>query len=125
MSDNTEITQAIVDPKRTPVYLASEWSEHLRDQLREQVSAELGREIRHELKTIAEETYKQKNSNGDYLVFMSKNECTFSIVGCQNVNHPYYWCLFSVHSQHVYGDCIYSCLDLAMAIHSRKENDHE
>jgi hypothetical protein len=87
----------------------------IRDKLRHHLDYDQSKEIRNKLKSYAEQTYKPLHTDGAYLLFMNTNECSFSINGMQSTNHPYYWCLFSVKSQHVYGDCIEECLDNAIS----------
>jgi hypothetical protein len=85
----------------------------IKQELSKCVTYERGDVLRNELKLIAK-TYKKLNTDSDYLSFMNEHECTFSEVGKQSENSPYYWCLFTVKSQHVYGDCIEECLDKAI-----------
>ncbi len=64
------------------------------------------------IKALAE--YKPKHSPFEYLKFMNDNECSFTRQHPQSENHPYYLGLFTVMSQHGYGDCAEECLDNAM-----------
>lgn len=72
------------------------------------------RRIRHD---NALEHYSKKHSSKEYMKFISDNSDGFSIseVGKQNENHQEFMCLFTIVSQHVYGDCLAECLDKAIA----------
>ena len=85
-----------------------------REKLRDFVSYEEGKAIRNELHTIAMREYKPKHPDVDYLEFMNNNECTFTVIHPQSTNHPWYFGLFTIVSQHVYGDCVEECLDRAI-----------
>jgi hypothetical protein len=86
----------------------------LREKLKEFISYDKGKAIREKLHRFAKKNYVPKHSPSEYLKFMNANECDFTINHPQSVNHPWYFCLFTVVSQHVYGDCVEECLDNAM-----------
>ena len=73
-----------------------------------------GKRIRAEQHVEAKLNYRPKHGSERYLKFMNDNTCKFSINHPQSINHPTYFCLFTVKSQHVYGDCVEECLDKAM-----------
>ena len=78
------------------------------------VSADYGWNLRHRLHEIAALTYVPKRSAEQYIKWMNLNHPRFERVHGQDENHPNYLCLFTVVSQHVYGDCVEECLDVAM-----------
>jgi hypothetical protein len=85
-----------------------------RDQLRSGVNYDEGRKLRLKLKEHAKAYYVSNHTSSQYVDFMNEHECTFSVNGNQSTNHPYYWSLFTVASQHVMGDCVEECFDVAM-----------
>jgi len=85
-----------------------------RELLRSFISYDEGCKLRKQLHYTARNFYVPKHAPSEHLKFMNANECTFTTVHAQDTNHPYYFCLFTVKSQHVYGDCIEECLDKAM-----------
>ena len=85
-----------------------------RKKLTKFISYEEGQAIREQLHENALKEYKPTNSLSEYAEFMNKNDCTFATQQPQSRNHPWYFGLFSVVSQWVYGDCIEECLDRAM-----------
>jgi hypothetical protein len=86
----------------------------IREILKEFVKYQKGEALRKELHQIALDSYKPKYSPEVYLNFMNRHECSFTINGAQSTNHPYYFTMFSVVSQHVQGDCVQECLDKAI-----------
>ena len=91
----------------------------IRQTLRSFVFAERGRQLRQELNAIAKEHYIPRHTPEQYLAWMqSVQDLSFELVGYQCSNAPYYMSLFTIESQHVYGDCLTHCLDLAMLGHS-------
>jgi len=58
--------------------------------------------------------YQPKYTHYDYLDFMNRNAVSIDKISPQDTNHRYYFCLFSIPSQHVYGDCVEECLDNAI-----------
>ena len=84
--------------------------------LSEFVECSYGETLREELKTIADNTYKQKYSDTEYLNFMSEHEVSFEVVGAQSKNDPYYLEMFTVLTQHIYADNVRQLLDKAIDI---------
>ena len=78
------------------------------------ISYDEGTALRKERNLSALLNYKAKHSLEEYSHFMNKNPCDFSMVHTQDSNILSVWCLFTVKSQHVYGDCVEECLDKAM-----------
>ena len=85
----------------------------IRNKLRQFVMPEEGVKLRTMLKEYAERTYKPKYEIL-YLKYMNEYECSFDRNSAQSQNSPYVWTMFSIPSQHVMGDCIEECLDLAI-----------
>ena len=92
----------------------------MREKLKSFISYDAGKKIRKELHEIAKRDYVPQNKPEEYLKFMNDNECTFRINHPQSKNDPWYFCLFTVKSQHVLGDCVEECLDRAMSV--KKKN---
>ncbi len=88
--------------------------EQLREELKSHVEYKRGEIVRARLKQIAEENYIPKHTDKEYVDFMGRHECSVTINHAQSSNHPYYYQLFSVVSQHVMGDCMREVLDNAM-----------
>ena len=88
----------------------------IREQLKQHVVYQKGLDIRKQLKQYAELYYTPKHSPDVYMRYLRDNECSFRIAGAQSTNHPYYWEMFSIPSQHVYGDCIEECFDNAIDV---------
>lgn len=87
--------------------------EQIREILTGPVSFEQGRMLRRRLGELAT-TYQPRRTAADYMSWMNKNNVHVNEVGPQQSNHPYKLCMFTVPSQHVYGDSIEQCLDQAM-----------
>jgi hypothetical protein len=97
-----------------PALATEEDIKEIRKRLRSFVSYDLGRSLRKALKIHASKHYLPEHSSSEYLEFMNQNACDFTVNHPQADNHPFYWLLFSVPSQHVSADCIEECLDKAM-----------
>ncbi len=91
--------------------------EHLgmRDKLTKFIPYDEGVAIRKVLHEYAKKNYMPKHSYAEYFIFMNNHECSFDVCHAQSSNHPWYFGLFTVKSQHVYGDCVEECLDNAIA----------
>jgi hypothetical protein len=88
--------------------------DEIRKRLREFVEYTTAEELKQVLHTFAKGEYIPKNSPARYLEFMNDHVCSFEKCHPQSTNHPYYFGMFSVISQHVYGDVIEECLDQAI-----------
>jgi len=88
--------------------------EALRAKLADFVEYDTGKDIRNKIHEFAKENYNPVHSS-KYFEFMNDNECSFDVNHAQSENHPYYFTLFTVKSQHVMGDCIEECLDKAIS----------
>ncbi len=78
----------------------------MREQLKEFIGYDKGEKVRKELHGVAKEKYVPKHTPDEYFKFMNGNECSFIVNHPQAHNHPWYFCLFTVVSQHVHGDCV-------------------
>ncbi len=58
--------------------------------------------------------YAPKNASASYLKYLNENECSFIREEDHGVNYRGKWCMFSVASQHVYGDSVEECIDNAI-----------
>ncbi len=90
--------------------------EAIRNRLREFVTPGEGRELRLKLNDYACKHYKPKHSAEEHVSFMYRNEVSFEVNGWQSQNHPYYYSLFSVVTQHVLADSMTEALDKAIDI---------
>lgn len=95
----------------------------MRENLKAFISYEEGKQIRKQLHEIAKKEYEPKHLLDKYLLFMNNNECTFTIQYPQSQNCPWYFGLFTIVSQHVYGDCIEECLDKAITSKNKIEKN--
>jgi hypothetical protein len=86
----------------------------IRARLRSFVTANKGQLLRDDLETIASRVYSPKHSAEEYMVWIARNLPSFRRNHPQEQNAPFVLCMFSVASQHVYGDSIQECLDKAM-----------
>lgn len=89
-------------------------AEEIREKLSSFIEYEEGQDLRNRLKIMAVVTYIPKFDLEAYLHYMNSFPCSFDELHPQDTNHPYYWSMFSVPSQHVYGDCVEECLDKAI-----------
>jgi hypothetical protein len=94
--------------------------DQIRKALQSHVTSENGTEMRNFIHEWAKDNYIRKNTLSEYLRFMNDHNCTFEKVHPQSTNFPYYFSLFSVVSQSVYGDCIEECLDKAIEYENGK-----
>lgn len=90
--------------------------EELRKKLREFVTYEEGEKIRKQIRAWAIENYKQKYSDSEHLGFIKRNLPSITVQHPQSTNHPYYYRLFSVCTQHIMADTIEQLLDKALDI---------
>lgn len=109
-------------PMVTPVETTNHRTEQIRNKLTKFIDYDEGKVLRNELHEYAKKSYVRKFSSDQYLKFMNANECDFTINGAQSTNHPYYFTLFTVVSQHVMGDCVEECLDKAIYILKGENN---
>lgn len=81
------------------------------------ISVQEGIKSKAKRKANAQENYHPQHTDTGYIKFIELQQ-VFSIneVHGQNENHPEVYVLFTVGSQHVFGDCIQECLDKAIAI---------
>lgn len=79
------------------------------------ITYEEGKRLR-EARIAAGRSYQHKRALSDYADFMQANlECMdFTEVHAQDVNRPQAYCLFTLPSQHVWGDSLYELLDNAI-----------
>ena len=87
----------------------------MRSELMNFIDYDEGKRIRKELHEEAKNTYIPKHTSDHYMSFMNSNPCTFVVCHAQSENHPWYYSLFTVSSQWVYGDVIEECLDNAIS----------
>lgn len=78
------------------------------------VTANEGRKLRSELHEIAKREYVPEHTLDEYMEWMNLHVPKFELCGPQCTNFPWYLGMFTVVSQHVYGDCVQECLDKAM-----------
>ena len=95
----------------------------MREPLRHFLSSEAGEQIRENLHRNANLSYQAKREAYEYVDFLNVHMCSFGKIDPQNTNHPYYMELFTIVSQHVYGDCAVECLDKAMDIDIEERTD--
>ena len=93
----------------------------MREKLRSFISYDDGEKVRAELHRIARAEYKPKHPD-KYMEFMNGNACSFDVNHPQSINFPYYFTMFSCKSQHVRGDCVEECLDIAIDLDNKELN---
>jgi hypothetical protein len=94
----------------------------IRTRLKSFHSFELGSAFRKRLHAYAIVDYQPLHSDQEYLAWIAENLPSFRKCGDQDCNHPYYLEMFSVASQHVHGDTVQQCLDVAMRKSSHVAN---
>jgi hypothetical protein len=80
-------------------------------------SAAQGEKLRRELERLTKETYQQKYGQADYFDFIRRYGEGLSIDRCgdQDSNNPYEWEMFTVRTQHVYGNSMEQLFDNALS----------
>ena len=86
----------------------------IRTRLRSFVMADTGQQLRDKLEAVQSSVYFPKHSAEEYMVWIARNLPSFRRNHPQAQNAPFVFCMFSVASQHVYGDSVHECLDNAM-----------
>ena len=86
----------------------------VRDQIREFTTIKRGEAIRKLLNKYTRATYNHQHTPEEYMHWMNENDVSVERCHGQASHRPYFMCLFSVASQHVYGDSMEQCLDKAM-----------
>lgn len=90
--------------------------DEIREILSEFVDYDEGKSLRKELKKIADKTYVQKYSDKEHVDFLDRNEAEFEEVHPQAEYTPYYLEMFTVLTQHIYGDNIRQLIDKGIDI---------
>lgn len=93
---------------------ASDRIKEIRSELRQFVLDDRGKLLRSELHQLALKHYVPKHSNDEYMAWICKHMPSFRECGAQWQHSPWVFQMFTVVSQHVYGDCVQECLDKAM-----------
>ena len=89
-------------------------SAEIRTRLRNFVMADTGQQLRDQLEEVQSRVYFPKHSAEEYIAWIARNLPSFRRNHPQEQNAPFVFCMFSVASQHVYGDSVHECLDNAM-----------
>ena len=90
--------------------------EELRKKLKDFVTYDEGEKIRKQIRAWAIENYNQKYSDTEYLGFIKRNRISTTVQHAQSTNHPYYYGMFSVCTQHIMADTIEELFDKALDI---------
>jgi hypothetical protein len=90
--------------------------EELRQKLTEFVSYDEGVRIRKQLRALAIENYKQKYTDAEHIGFINRNRISTTVQHAQSTNHPYYYGMFSICTQHIMADTMQQLLDKALDI---------
>lgn len=96
--------------------------DELRNKLKVFVLYEDGLKIRKEIRSLAIETYVQKYTDTEHMGFLKRHEISTKVQHAQSENHPYYYGMFSVCTQHIMADTIEELLDMALDIESKESN---
>lgn len=78
-----------------------------------------GQSLRSELHNLARMTYVPKHKPEEYVEWMQRAMPHFEKCSNQSTNHPFFMQMFTVISQHVYGNTIEECLDSGIEIDNR------
>lgn len=98
--------------------------DEMRKPLTKFMDSESAEKIRVQLREHAGLFYKKEHTAAEYIQFMKSNDCDSEQLYGQDTNHPWGWQLFTIVSQHVYGDCIEECFDKAIAISEGRRELH-
>lgn len=90
--------------------------EQLRSKLLNHVSVDDGIKIRKQLRGFSIRNYNQKYTDTEHLEFIKRNVISTDIHHPQSSNHPYYYGMFSVCTQHIMADSIEELFDSAIDI---------
>ena len=90
--------------------------EELRQKLTKFTSYEEGVKIRKEIREWAIKNYKQKYTDIEHIGFIKRNRISTTVQHPQSTNHPYYYGMFSVCTQHIMADTMEELLDKALDI---------
>ena len=90
--------------------------EELRQKLTEFTSYEEGVKIRKQIRAWAIKNYKQKYTDTEHLGFIKRNRISTTVQHAQSTNHPYYYGMFSICTQHIMADTMEQLLDKALDI---------
>jgi len=95
---------------------------NIRNVLKKHCPYEIAFDLKNKLNEIANNDYVQKYCNTEHINFISRHSDYLSLKKThpQSTNHPYYLCLFSVITQHIYADNIKQILDKAIDIEKSK-----
>jgi hypothetical protein len=107
-----------------PPRFSDEEIEALREQLKSFLPHEDAEKVRAKIKQLAEQKYVAQYPAFSHMQFLNRHESSFTVNHAQSVNHPYYWTMFSVISQHVQGDTIEECIDQALFFESNGGRSH-
>jgi len=88
----------------------------LREELRSFVKYERGEFLREKIHQKALKKYKQRYSDREQLDFLERHQISIRINHPQSENHPYYYTMFSIITQHIMGDTVAELLDKALDI---------
>ena len=90
--------------------------EELRQKLTEFVSYEEGVKIRKQIRAWAIKNYTRKYTDNEHLGFIKRHRITTTVQHAQSTNHPYYYGMFSICTQHIMADTMEQLLDKALDI---------
>jgi hypothetical protein len=88
--------------------------EEYRQILKGNISGKDAKKYRDELHKISIFHYVPQHTNEEYMQWMQENFPTFQELYSEQ--YPHYMQMFTIASQHVYGDSIYECLDKGMSV---------
>jgi pimeloyl-CoA synthetase len=96
--------------------------EALRKELIEFIDYDKGKEVRKTIRDYQIKTYKQKYTDSDHMDFIKRNANGLSIKvqHPQSGNHPYYYGLFTIITQHIMADTVEELYDKAIEIEKGK-----
>jgi len=94
--------------------------EELRKKLKEFVTYDEGKKIRKQIRAWAIENYKQRYTDSEHMGFIKRHTVSTEVLHEQSTNHPYYYGMFSVCTQHIMADTIEELFDKALDIENRR-----
>lgn len=95
--------------------------EALREKLKSFILYDEGIAIRKEIRSLSIETYKQKYTDSEHMDFIKRHGISTEVQPAQSSNHPYYYGMFSVITQHIMADTIEELFDKAIDIEKKNK----
>lgn len=94
----------------------------LRKKLTEFIEYKEAVRIRNRIRLLAIDSYIPKYTDSEYIGFLKRHTVTTTVNHPQSTNHPHYYAMFSVCTQHIYADTIEELFDISLDIEKKKNH---